>query len=89
METIERVARAICNSRGMDPDDIWDCRLLWWEVYIDDAKAAIAAMQEDIQSADKIAREECAEIADSWRIGTPGGDYIANKIREHILETIK
>ena len=42
---IENVARAICEANGCDPDAIHEGSPIWVD-WVDDAKAAIAAMQQ-------------------------------------------
>jgi hypothetical protein len=66
MDTIERVARAICAANGGEPSAarLVDGSEPLWTVYIKDAQAAIDAMQLDIAEADRKAREECARIVE-------------------------
>jgi hypothetical protein len=42
---IERVARAICKARGVDPDGVIANRPAW-KLYIPEARASILAMRE-------------------------------------------
>jgi hypothetical protein len=45
-DMVERVARALCAEDGTNPDDLDSQGQIWWRCYIDDARAAIAAMRE-------------------------------------------
>lgn len=56
MDMVERVARALCRADlNGDPDKLLtppapgDTRRFAWELYIDDAKAAIRAMMEGLE----------------------------------------
>lgn len=91
MTKLERVARAIAIQCGNDADE--------WERFVVESDAAIDAMQEDIQSADKAAREECAAICRE-RANIATSDYMfidldvvarteAAKCCKAILDTIK
>ena len=49
----ERVARAICSASGDDPDQLWNVQSPEprWRLFIDEARAAIAIMQEETNNA--------------------------------------
>jgi hypothetical protein len=94
METIERVARALATAFNNDDDDAW-------ERFVDEAQAAIDAMQPDIEEADRKAREECAGICerhadrlagstifDRLIDGSAVARQCAKDIRSGILDTI-
>jgi hypothetical protein len=46
VNTLERVARAICFEDGRNPDSMTTDDSFAWEVYLSEAQAAIDAMQE-------------------------------------------
>jgi hypothetical protein len=78
METIERVARAICKaSRYNDNNHDWTC-------FTPQAQAAIDAMQEDIAEADNKVREECAAICENMTEAYSIADDCADVIRSTI-----
>lgn len=68
-ELVERVARAICESDGFAPTELWEGTLLW-DRYKDSARAAIAAMPD----AERM-REALREVAACMLNGADGGDY--------------
>lgn len=48
-ELVERIARAICLANGENPDEIcedWMKEFSGWRGYVEEARAAIAAMRE-------------------------------------------
>jgi hypothetical protein len=45
--------------------------------------------EEQMKAADRCAREECACIAQKWNGVIGSGDYVAGRIREQILESMK
>jgi hypothetical protein len=59
------------------------CKSLWWEAFVDEAQAAIDAMQEGFAEADRDTREECAEICDQMPL------YTALDAADAIRETIR
>jgi hypothetical protein len=50
---VERVARAICDANGIDPDKAFDPDVegapMYWTIFIPEARASIAVQQELIQ----------------------------------------
>lgn len=46
MNMIEKVARALVTSSGLDPDQQYGRHGPEWKLYVDNAKAAIEAMRE-------------------------------------------
>lgn len=59
MDRVEKVARAIAKANRRNPDTpLWDSsNKKAWEVYYFDARAAIAAIEDDV-------REEIAKMCD-------------------------
>lgn len=76
MDMVERVARALCRADlNSDPDKLLtpapgETRRFAWELYVDDAKAAIRAMLEGLEQ--ELALTELANIegaSDEWLNG--------------------
>lgn len=91
-DLIETVARAICVADGCDPNSLFEGSPIW-DHWMDDAKAAIAAMQPHIEAqredaarmALEAAADECKKYAawhDQHDDGLSGFDYMALGGRE-------
>ena len=83
MDMVERVARALCRTDlNSDPDKLLtpapgETRRFAWELYIDDAKAAIRAMLEGLKAVAWVFRGPNGELelhtCSSWPEPTPDG----------------
>lgn len=69
-ELAEKVARVICESAGLDPDEFHgppEKSFLQWRLYIDEARAAVALVVEEcakavVDKATQIGKQECCGV---------------------------
>jgi hypothetical protein len=88
---VERVARAICDANGIDPDKAFDPDAegapMYWTIFIPEARASILAMREPT---DAMALAGEAELLKpSTQAGRTHAQYAADQWRAMIDEALK